>query len=112
MSRFRLPSQEVNTLIVAVGVVLGALIRRDFLNVGHWLTVAALAYYVAVSAPAAIGRLRRFRELQGTEQVSSVIFICLAVMLVRSVVTYSVGYFGVLALLTIDFLLEEKRLRK
>ncbi|MDR2936050.1 MAG: hypothetical protein LBU80_01735 [Rikenellaceae bacterium] len=109
MSRPHFPPQAVNTLIVVAGVVLGALLRRDdFLAVGHWLTVAALGYYVAVSAPAAIGRLRHFRELPEAELASAVIFICLTVKLVRSVITHSVGYFGLLALLTVDFLLEAK----
>lgn len=99
-------SPTVHLIITALILIVGVLFRKGFPQAGHWITVAALGYYLVANVRAFGASVRRFAGLPLREKAHLAIVVVVAVLFVRAFFIFTVSYFLVLVLLAVDYLLE------
>lgn len=102
-------SRPVTAQLVAAVVIVGALLRKEYMETGHWVTVAAIATYLLFNLGRTVKTAPHFRSLSVKEKARVVIFGLLLYIAVDAAVTMSVSYFVVLILLAVDYMLEDPR---
>lgn len=106
LSRFPYP-HTTNLIIVAVVVVLGVLLKKEFSAVGIWVSIAGILYYLITDGGRTLNMGRQFRELIPRDKAHVLIYCVLFIIALRGILFMSMSYFTVLVLLAVDYLLTD-----
>ena len=102
---FKPHPHATNLLIAAAALVLGASISRAVPGAGHWVSLAGIFYLLLTDARRTFVLARRFRTLTPSEKAHVLIALALLALAVRGIFLHAIGYFTVLVLLAVDYLL-------
>lgn len=97
--------KKIVILITAAVIIVGALLRREYVAAGHWTSVVAILFYIAACFPATINNILSFKSLSSRSKARVAIFFVFVYIAAHAIITVSVGYFFTLALLGADYLL-------
>ena len=92
------------SLIVAVMVVLGALVQREFFLIGRWVVVVALVFYVLSNFRFAVSVVKTVKKRARTEIVRALIVFAVAIILISILVSDTIPFFFIIFFLASDYL--------
>jgi hypothetical protein len=97
--------RAVRLITATLFTVTGAVLRDSHLAVGHWITTAALAYYLITCARPSLKGIRYFRSFDSRAKARVGIAGVMFILFVRSFFVTDFSYFAVLVLLAVEYLL-------
>jgi len=104
--------ERFNTPIVAALVLIGSLLRREYVEVGQWITVAALAFFIIASTVPTFKMVGNFKKLASEKKIKVLIYFVFIYVLVDAILTKTPNYFTIIALLAIDYLCDNTTEKK
>lgn len=104
----KLQRKSIIQILVAV-IVVGALLAREYEYAGLVLSMAAIAYYIAINSRAAVKNLRAFRRVGRLGKIKAAAYLVLVYIFIRAVLTYDIPYFLLLLIFGLEYLVYENR---
>lgn len=98
-------------LVVSL-IVIGALIFRDYPQVGLWVTIVALSLYIIADLPRTVAALRSYSQTSQRQKIKLGLVFAMALILISASVSGNIYYFLTLVVLAVDFIMFDKRALK
>lgn len=100
--------KHINVQIIAALVIIGSLIRRENVDIGHWVTIGAIVLYVIVNFILTLKMAREYNSLRTAQRAKLFVYLIFVYIVISGAITMSVNYFAILVLLAVDYLLTDK----
>ncbi len=96
-------------LAVLFIIVIGALLSREYKTAGLIVSLIPIGFYIAVNTRRAIAYVIHLKRISSRQKMNALSYIIITYIFIHAIVTSKIYYFMLLIMLSIDFIIEDKR---
>ncbi|MCD7962897.1 MAG: hypothetical protein LUF90_04950 [Rikenellaceae bacterium] len=93
--------------ILAVLIIVAALLMKEYPTVGYWLTVSVMAYYLISHFTKVLKIVRKFKNVNGKNKVTAVIYFIIFILLLNSVLADKISHILLIILFGIEIYISD-----
>lgn len=96
--------KRIDIPILIVIIIIASLLRKEYVETGHWMVVVTIGYFLVYKIVSLIGNYSFFKTLNKSKRVFQVSYILfIALLLFDTLYTHSVRYFVLVTILCVDY---------